>query len=127
MLVKLLLSSLLSGVFELDETGAFQLMFSRSMISGACIGLVLGYCTGQPGFGLKYGFFFGLFFDLIWIFRLPIGANVPPDYQVASSVSIGSFVLGVQFFKEEYLYIYFFICLMTGYMAGYIGGWVDII
>ncbi len=108
MLGRLLLSALLSGIFEIDETGAFQLMFSRSMISGSIIGFTLGYIIGETQLGLQYGFIIGLFFDLIWIFRLPIGANVPPDYQVASSATAGSFILGFQYFRPEFFFIYFF-------------------
>ncbi len=127
MIFKVILAGLISGLFQLDETGAFQLMLSRSIISATILGWILGSLIGQPELGLRYGFLFGIFFDLIWLFRLPIGASTPPDYQVGSSVAISSFILGIHFFDQKFIYIYVFICLLMGFAAGYFGAWFDVV
>ncbi|MCK4665657.1 PTS sugar transporter subunit IIC [Candidatus Dependentiae bacterium] len=127
MIFKVLLAGLISGLFQLDQTGAFQFMLSRSIISSTILGWVLGSIIGQPELGLRYGFLFGIFFDLIWLFRLPIGASTPPDYQIGSSVAISSLILGISFFNPKFIYIYVFICLVMGFVSGYIGAWFDVI
>ncbi len=127
MILKILLAGLVSGIFQLDETGAFQLMLSRSIISSTILGWILGSLIGQPELGLRYGFLFGIFFDLVWLFRLPIGASTPPDYQIGSSVAISCFILGISYFDHKFIYIYVFICLLLGFISGYIGAWFDVI
>lgn len=127
MFIKIILASFLAGLFELDETGAFQFMLSRSIVSGTITGLVLGMITGNPEIGIRFGFMIGLLFDMIWLFRLPIGASVPPDYQTASAVSISCFVLGLQGFPGKLVHPYLFLCIMTGFLAGYVGAWLDIL
>lgn len=127
MFLHIFIASLLSGFFELDETSAFQFMVSRSIISGTIIGLILGSLTGDMVEGLKYGFFIGFFFDLIWLFRLPIGASIPPDYLVASSVTITIMIIGKGRINPEYIYVYLFLSILAGFLSGYIGAWLDVI
>lgn len=127
MLVNILIASFLTGLFELDETGAFQIMLSRSIVSGTVIGYILGLILGIPIIGLRFGFLLGLLFDLIWLFRLPIGASIPPDYQLASAVSIIGFLLGFARFNDSLAYPYLFFCVMFGFLSGYIGAWLDVL
>jgi len=71
MINELLLISLLGGLVALDNTEAFQTMFSQPLFIGPLIGLVLGDISG----GLKTG----ILFQLIYFWVMPIGTATFPD------------------------------------------------
>ena len=70
-MTEILLLSAFFGVVSCDTVVAGQFMYSRPIIAGPLVGLLLG----NP----YVGFIAGLCVELIWIRVIPIGDSVPPD------------------------------------------------
>ncbi|HAV42911.1 TPA: hypothetical protein DCX15_02705 [bacterium] len=89
MLSKILLASLIGGLFSLDERAVAQTMISRPIVVSPLIGFILGLVSGNPAAGLADGLFIGVILELIWIKVIPIGAHVPPNVCLSSTLGVG--------------------------------------
>lgn len=66
-----LLGAGMAVLLGLDRTAALQIMISRPLVAGPLVGLVLG----DPLTGLTIG----MLLELLWLCRMPVGANIPHD------------------------------------------------
>jgi mannose PTS system EIIC component len=70
MIMNILIVSIVGGILCLDRNFV-QVLISRPIVAAPLIGLILG----DPYTGLIAG----AFIELLWIDRLPIGADIPPN------------------------------------------------
>ena len=82
MLVDLFIVSLIGGVVAVDTTAAWQLMICRPIVSGPLVGFFLG--------DVQSGLHVGALMELLWAGRIPIGASVLPDSNVAAVVAVAT-------------------------------------
>lgn len=68
------------GLLNLDRVAFLQSMASRPLPAAALAGLL----AGEPGLGLVTG----LYMELVWLSRLPVGGAVPPDDTLASLAAV---------------------------------------
>lgn len=96
-LVASLLTALIGGIVDLDSTATWQFMISQPIVAAPLTGLFTGSMYGDVTGGLQVGLALGAILQLIWIEKLPLGMNVPPDAALASvlSVSLG-FIAGLE-------------------------------
>ncbi len=80
MLIKILVTFLFGGIVGLDTTAAWQVLFSHPLISCSLIGLAFG----EPQMGL----FFGIIFELIWFYDMPMGGARFPEGNVGSFLGL---------------------------------------
>lgn len=83
-LIPYLLGALVAVIAGLDRTAALQVMISRPLVVAPLTGLLLG----DPRTGLTIG----MFLELLWLCRLPVGASVPHD---DTQVAVGATTLAV--------------------------------
>jgi mannose/fructose/N-acetylgalactosamine-specific phosphotransferase system component IIC len=70
----------LGGLVGLDTTAAWQVLFSHPLI--ACS--LLGAAFGEPQLGL----FFGIIFELVWLYDVPVGGARFPEGSLGSFVGL---------------------------------------
>jgi len=80
MLIKFLVAFFFGGVVGLDTTAAWQVLFSHPLISCTLMGLAFG----EPQLGL----FFGIIFELIWFYDMPVGGARFPEGNVGSFLGL---------------------------------------
>jgi len=114
MINELLLISLLGGLVALDNTEAFQTMFSQPLVISPLVGLFLGDLTS----GLKIG----VLLQLMYLWVMPIGAATFPDSTVGSVVGSCGFIILSGLFPDRgnliLLVILLFVlifCLFSGW------------
>lgn len=78
--VALLAVAAVGGVLALDRVAFLQCLVSRPLPTSAIVGLILG----QPALGLACG----LYMELIWLSRQPVGGFVPPDETLAALAAV---------------------------------------
>ncbi len=83
-----LLVAVIGGFVDLDSTATWQLMISQPVVAAPLTGLFLGHAFGEAAAGLKLGLMVGTILQLVWIEKLPLGMNVPPDAALASVLSV---------------------------------------
>jgi|Deesub1362B_J571_1020462.scaffolds.fasta_scaffold02258_5 mannose/fructose/N-acetylgalactosamine-specific phosphotransferase system component IIC len=76
MIKHLLVTFVLGGFVGLDTTAAWQVLFSHPLISCTVVGLLYGQ--------LEWGLFFGILFELVWFYDLPIGGARFPEGNLGS-------------------------------------------
>lgn len=74
--MKLLIASILGGIFVSDATAVGQFMISRPIFCGPVMGLILG--------NIEAGLYAGMIMELLWISVVPLGNAVPPDSTVVA-------------------------------------------
>jgi mannose/fructose/N-acetylgalactosamine-specific phosphotransferase system component IIC len=79
----LIVASLFGGFINLDTRVLFQMMVSRPVVTAPLVGLVIG-----GGEGLVAGLKIGAVLELIWIKTLPIGASIPANASLASTLGV---------------------------------------
>ena len=79
-----LLRAGMAVILGLDRTAALQIMISRPLVAGPLVGLLLG----DPASGLTIG----MLLELLWLCRLPVGANIPHD---DTQVTVGATTLAI--------------------------------
>ena len=84
---EIMLLCLLAALLELDTTYAFQLTFSRGIITGPILGLV----TGDWMAGIQAG----VFTELLFIDINPLGAILPPSAVICCAVAVGLKAMGI--------------------------------
>ncbi len=86
-MMTILLLCLLGALLEMDTTYAFQMTFSRGIITGPLLGLI----TGDLMTGLQVGVFTELLFADIH----PLGGLLPPSAAVCCTVTLALTVLNI--------------------------------
>ncbi len=76
--------SALAGLLGLDATAVFQGMLSRPLVAGALFGLLLG--------DWQVGVLAGGLLEMLSEAVIPVGAFVPPDFQVATAFTVAGSV-----------------------------------
>ncbi len=71
MWIKTAIVFIFGGLVGLDTTAAWQVLFSHPLFACSLLGLVFG----QP----QLGIFFGVVFELIWLYDLPVGGAKFPE------------------------------------------------
>jgi mannose/fructose/N-acetylgalactosamine-specific phosphotransferase system component IIC len=77
--VDLLLLSALISILSLDITIAFQVLISSPIFS--CT--ILGWLLGDIRLGMELGFIF----QLLWLGKIPTGAHIVPEGNIASMIA----------------------------------------
>lgn len=77
----------LGALLELDTTYAFQLTFSRGIIAGPLLGLLIG----DPLTGLQVG----IFTELLFLDMSPLGCILPPSATVCCTITLALFTLKI--------------------------------
>jgi len=83
--MELIFVSFLISFLALDITIAFQVLISSPIFSGPLIGWVLGDVT--------LGFELGFLFQLLWLSKIPAGAYIVPEGNIASMIAIALVIL----------------------------------
>jgi mannose/fructose/N-acetylgalactosamine-specific phosphotransferase system component IIC len=81
----LLLISLIISILSLDITIAFQVLISSPIFS--CT--ILGWLLGDIRLGIELGFIF----QLLWLGKIPAGASIVPEGNIASMVAVVLIIL----------------------------------
>lgn len=68
----------------LDRTAALQIMVSRPLVAGPLVGFILGDAAT--------GLTIGMLLELLWLCRLPVGANISHD---DTQVAVGATTLAI--------------------------------
>jgi len=90
--------AIIGGIVDLDSTATWQFMISQPIVAAPLTGLFLGMSLGDARAGLKLGLMVGTILQLVWIEKLPLGMNVPPDAALASVLSVAlGFLAGHQY------------------------------
>jgi len=80
MWLEILVVFFVGGVVGLDTTAAWQVLFSHPLL--ACT--ILGVVFGEPQLGL----FFGIIFELIWLYDIPVGGAKFPEGNLSSFIGL---------------------------------------
>ena len=83
--MELVFVSLLISFLALDITIAFQVLISSPIFSGPLLGWMLGDVT--------LGFELGFLFQLLWLSKIPAGAYIVPEGNIASMIAIALIIL----------------------------------
>lgn len=84
-----LMVAIIGGFVDLDSTATWQVMISQPVVAAPLTGLFLGHAFGDATNGLKLGLMVGTILQLVWIEKLPLGMDVPPDAALASVLAVG--------------------------------------
>lgn len=79
-----LIGSGLAIVVGLDRTAALQIMISRPLVAGPLVGFLLG--------NIFTGLTVGMLIELLWLCRMPVGANIPHD---DTQIAVGATTLSI--------------------------------
>ena len=79
-----LLGAGMAVLLGLDRTAALQIMISRPLVAGPLVGLLLGE--------VMTGLTIGMLLELLWLCRMPVGANIPHD---DTQVTVGATTLAI--------------------------------
>ena len=125
-LVASLLTALIGGIVDLDSTSAVQTMISQPIVASPLTGLCLGLLYGDPVNGIVLGLALGSILQLVWIEKLPLGMNVPPDAALASvlSVAIG-FIAGNDYLNFNLKEACYTLALVFSVALGLLGRGLD--
>jgi len=122
-----LLVAVIGGFVDLDSTATWQLMISQPLVAGPLTGLFLGHAFGQAGMGLKVGLMVRTILQLVWIEKLPLGMNVPPDAALASVLSVAlGFTAGHNYETYVEREVCNTVALLLGVILGLAGRSLDI-
>ena len=80
MWIKVFVVFFFGGFVGLDTTAAWQVLFSHPLLACTLIGVVFG----EPQIGL----FFGIVFELIWLYDMPVGGAKFPEGNLSSFIGL---------------------------------------
>lgn len=104
------LLSLIISVLALDTTIAFQVLVSSPLISCPLLGWLLG--------DVKLGFEMGFLFQLLWLGRIPAGATIIPEGNVASMIGTSLMLLNANtLFPNTALTLVFLESILISYLG----------
>ncbi|MCI0532094.1 MAG: PTS sugar transporter subunit IIC [candidate division Zixibacteria bacterium] len=112
---ELIIVLILGGLASLDSTEALQSMWSQPLVGATLAGWLLGDWQA----GLKIG----ILFQLIWLWYLPLGANLFPDPAAGGVVAAVSF-LHFQNSAELNPNKLVLITVVLGFLFSYGAGWL---
>ncbi|NLM17719.1 MAG: PTS sugar transporter subunit IIC [Candidatus Riflebacteria bacterium] len=122
-----LLVALIGGVVDLDSTAAWQFMISQPIVAAPLTGLFLGNIYGEALPALKLGLLVGIILQLLWIEKLPLGMNVPPDAALASVLSVAlGFISGQHYVNYAEKEVCYTLALLSSIALGLLGRGLDI-
>lgn len=102
---QIILICIIGGLVALDNTEAFQTMFSQPLFVGPLIGLVLGDIPG----GLKTG----ILFQLIYFWVMPIGTATFPEPGTVSVAGCTGYIILARLFPDRTNLILFLLVLFV--------------
>lgn len=117
---------IIGGLVNLDSTVFAQVMISRPIVAAPIAGYFLGSLLGCPQEGLSIGLVIGAFLELLWLNTLPVGASIPPNVSIASTVGVSLCLL----IKEEMaidINILIMIIIIEAFILGIICGRLDLL
>jgi len=100
---KIVLIIILGGLAALDNTEAYQTMFSQPLLTGVIIGFFLKDFSS----GVKMG----ILFQLAYLWVLPIGTTIYPDPVIGGIVGTFGFIALSRFFPDRADLVFLFILL----------------
>ena len=105
----------LAGIVAMDTTSGPQVLISEPVVSCSALGLLFG----RPEAGLLVG----IFFQLLWLGDMPLGAARLTDSKMAAFIAASSLLTaaGIFNFTEETVIAAVFPALFFGLIAGVIG------
>lgn len=86
MVLAILITAIVGGVFGLDRTAAGQFMISQPIVAGP----VTGWLLGDPTSGIVIG----AALELIWVLDMPVGSFVPANSTISTVSATAIAVLG---------------------------------
>ncbi len=111
---RLILVSIIGGLVALDNTEAFQTMFSQPLFVGSLVGLIFNDISS----GLKTG----IIFQLVYFWVMPIGTASFPEPGIGSVVGCTGFVILSRMFPDQpnlilftLVFFVFFFSLFSGW------------
>ncbi len=114
---EILIVLLLGGLVCLDFTEVGQTMFSQPLVSSTATGFLLG--------DVKSGLEIGLFLQLLYLWFMPVGTAIFPDFSVAGVVGSGSFIWLKKYFILTGNKVLFFLLILV-FFYSYFCGWLTI-
>jgi PTS system mannose-specific IIC component len=121
-----LLIALIGGIVDLDSTATWQFMISQPIVAAPLTGLFLGNLFGEAATGLKLGLMVGTILQLLWIEKLPLGMNVPPDAALASVLSVAlGFIAGRSYDTYAEREVCYTVALLFSVALGLLGRSLD--
>ena len=111
---KIIIICVIGGLVALDNTEAFQTMFSQPLFIGPLIGLVLGDIPG----GLKTG----ILFQLIYFWVMPIGTATFPEPGIGSVAGCTGYIILTRLFPDRTNLILFLLILFV-LLFSLLSGW----
>jgi mannose/fructose/N-acetylgalactosamine-specific phosphotransferase system component IIC len=108
--MELILISIFISVLALDITIAFQVLISSPIFAGPLLGWLLG--------DIWLGFEMGFLFQLFWLSKIPAGAYIVPEGNIASMIAIALvLLLRKTGFPNTTLAIIFIEAILVSYMG----------
>lgn len=108
--MELILICLFISVLALDITIAFQVLISSPIFAGPLLGWLLG--------DVWLGFEMGFLFQLLWLSRIPAGAYIVPEGNIASMIAVVLVLLLKKFgFPNTTLVIVFSEAILISYIG----------
>lgn len=117
---------IIGGFINLDSTVFAQVMISRPIVNAPIVGYFLGSFLECPQEGLSIGLAIGAFLELLWLNTLPVGASVPPNVSIASTVGVSLCLL----IKEEMtidINVLIMVVIIEAFILGIICGRLDLL
>lgn len=114
MINELLVIFFLGGIIGIDTTAAWQVLISHPIIACTLIGALFG----EPQLGL----FFGIIFELIWLYYLPTGGAKFPEGNIGSFVGLMivlSFIRDSQYSESWIILLACIYSILVAYVFGY--------
>ncbi|MBN2366498.1 MAG: hypothetical protein EH225_11195 [Calditrichaeota bacterium] len=102
--------SFVISILSLDITIAFQVLISSPIFACPIIGWIMG--------DIWMGFEIGFLFQLLWLGRIPAGASIVPEGNIATMISTVLFIAYQEMgFPNSTLVIIFFLTIVYSYMG----------
>ncbi|MDI6785236.1 MAG: PTS sugar transporter subunit IIC [bacterium] len=125
-LFSIIFIGVIGGLINLDTTVFAQVMVSRPIVVAPVTGYLLGSLLGCSQEGLSIGLVIGAFLELLWLNTLPVGACVPPNVCIASTVGV-SLCLLIKGEMVVDINILIIIMIIEAFILGFICGRLDIL
>ncbi|MFH1449816.1 MAG: PTS sugar transporter subunit IIC [bacterium] len=117
---------IIGGLINLDTTVFAQTMISRPLVTAPLVGYFLGYLLGCPREGLNLGLVIGVLLELLWLNTLPMGASLPPNVSLPSTVGVSLCLLIKKTMVVE-INILIIIVIIEAFILGSIYGRLEIL
>jgi mannose/fructose/N-acetylgalactosamine-specific phosphotransferase system component IIC len=104
--VKILITSILGGIFISDATAVGQFMISRPLFCGPVIGYIMG--------DIVAGLYVGIIIELLWITAVPLGNAVPPDSTVVTIIAAYLAAVSGNEYGAGYIMFLLLFCIPVG-------------